>query len=301
MKKAPDEILIALTDIHGSYDKVEALLERLDEKFKIFQKSDTLREGVTLHFNGDYIDRGPKGPQVLDLVRRLDEANESVTVLSGNHEFMAVFGASELAEYKKANPSLTQEQYIKWYNTSTVHGTNFGRFFVQQCGGIDAFIDTYEKNKCMGTYLLTRPLYMMHQIGNTKVLFTHADLPDELDDLDVLQFAQEEYLTFLPTYLQNGFKNDSEFKEWRLMATLLCEERVEYPHTQIRRKDAVLKAIGVDYHSVGHTPQNAVFQYGKTIYFDVGIPQNQYAGALIFTKDRQYFYTKKEERVIKVR
>jgi serine/threonine protein phosphatase 1 len=68
--------LFAIGDVHGCADELEELLEMLP-----------LRPGCTVVFLGDYIDRGPKSRQVVDIVLRLREKHHVVT-LRGNHESM---------------------------------------------------------------------------------------------------------------------------------------------------------------------------------------------------------------------
>ena len=73
-------------DIHGHADKLVELLERLDYR-KI--------QGIYRHpdrkviFLGDYIDRGPKIPQVLAIVRGMVEENAALAIM-GNHELNAL-------------------------------------------------------------------------------------------------------------------------------------------------------------------------------------------------------------------
>ncbi len=73
-------------DIHGHADKLVHLLERLDYR-KV--------RGIYRHpdrkviFLGDYIDRGPKIPQVLSIVRGMVEENAALAIM-GNHELNAL-------------------------------------------------------------------------------------------------------------------------------------------------------------------------------------------------------------------
>lgn len=73
---AHDGRLIAIGDIHGCVDALEALLEALQ-----LGQNDAL---ITL---GDYVDRGPDSRQVLDLLIELYDAKR-VIPLRGNHELM---------------------------------------------------------------------------------------------------------------------------------------------------------------------------------------------------------------------
>lgn len=73
-------------DIHGHAEKLEALLLKLGY---------TTRNGSYAHpdrkvlFVGDYIDRGPKIKETLDIVRRMSD-NGNAIALMGNHEYNAL-------------------------------------------------------------------------------------------------------------------------------------------------------------------------------------------------------------------
>ena len=69
--------LIAISDIHGCCLTFKALLEKIE-----FTPQDRL---VLL---GDYIDRGPRSKQVLDLIFEYIDRGYAITLLKGNHEVM---------------------------------------------------------------------------------------------------------------------------------------------------------------------------------------------------------------------
>ncbi|MGB4849514.1 MAG: metallophosphoesterase [Saprospiraceae bacterium] len=73
-------------DIHGHADKLEALLKKLGYTFNAGSYSHPERK---ILFVGDYIDRGPKIRETLDIVRRMVE-NENAIALMGNHEYNAI-------------------------------------------------------------------------------------------------------------------------------------------------------------------------------------------------------------------
>lgn len=81
--------VVAIGDLHGSYDKLVRLLETAD-----LVDADLAWSGDTDHLvvAGDFLDRGPGGREIMDLLRRLqDEAvagGGRVHVLLGNHEVM---------------------------------------------------------------------------------------------------------------------------------------------------------------------------------------------------------------------
>lgn len=75
-----------LGDIHGCYDTLVTLLDKLDYKLVdgCFQHASR-----KLIFVGDFIDRGPKQLEVIDCVRAMIDAGHAFAVM-GNHEFNAV-------------------------------------------------------------------------------------------------------------------------------------------------------------------------------------------------------------------
>ena len=91
-------------DIHGHADKLEALLQKLGY---------TKTNGYYAHpnrkalFVGDYIDRGPKIRETLELVRQMVD-NESAIALMGNHEYNAL-----CFHFKKAGGGHLRKHLIK--------------------------------------------------------------------------------------------------------------------------------------------------------------------------------------------
>jgi serine/threonine protein phosphatase 1 len=69
--------LFAIGDIHGCPDELQALLNAIGA-----------REGDTVVFVGDYIDRGPSARAVIDLVTELGKSHAEAVFLKGNHEDM---------------------------------------------------------------------------------------------------------------------------------------------------------------------------------------------------------------------
>ncbi|WP_245574772.1 metallophosphoesterase [Gaetbulibacter saemankumensis] len=73
-------------DIHGQADKLEELLLKLDYK---------KRDGVYSHTNrkvlfvGDYIDRGPKIRETLQIVKSMVDCGNAIALM-GNHEYNAL-------------------------------------------------------------------------------------------------------------------------------------------------------------------------------------------------------------------
>ena len=73
-------------DIHGHADKLEELLLKLGYKLSNGAYSHPNRKVL---FVGDYIDRGPKIRETLNIVKSMVES-ENAIALMGNHEYNAL-------------------------------------------------------------------------------------------------------------------------------------------------------------------------------------------------------------------
>jgi serine/threonine protein phosphatase 1 len=79
----PGGLVYAVGDIHGRYDLVVSLVDR------IFEDAAGFGETPRLVFLGDYIDRGEQSRETLEFLTDLAERGEAETVfLMGNHEQM---------------------------------------------------------------------------------------------------------------------------------------------------------------------------------------------------------------------
>jgi hypothetical protein len=119
-------------DIHGYADELEQLLQRLGYR---------IADGIYQHparkviFLGDFIDRGPKIRQVLEIVHAMVQAGTALSIM-GNHELNALAYHTEDPEspgqfLRRRNPTnqkqhyqtvaqLTSEElsfYLEWFRT----------------------------------------------------------------------------------------------------------------------------------------------------------------------------------------
>ena len=79
-------------DIHGCFDELVELLEELGYKVSIQPDGDTVVEppqGRKAVFVGDFVDRGPKVPEVLRLVMGMQKTNTAYCV-PGNHDIKLI-------------------------------------------------------------------------------------------------------------------------------------------------------------------------------------------------------------------
>ncbi len=75
--KKPDGRLFAIGDIHSCPDELGAMLKAIAP-----------RDGDTVVFVGDYVDRGPSARAVVDLLLEVERGPAEVIFLKGNHEDM---------------------------------------------------------------------------------------------------------------------------------------------------------------------------------------------------------------------
>ena len=96
-------------DIHGHYDELRRLLEKMCYSFQ--QNGLNHLENRKIGFLGDFINRGPYSVKVLSLVKSLCESGDAVAVL-GNHEFRLIQNS---VTGKKIPPEL--EPFLPWLRT----------------------------------------------------------------------------------------------------------------------------------------------------------------------------------------
>lgn len=77
-------------DLHGRLDHLRGALLSVED--------DGMNPDDTLVFLGDYIDRGPESAQLVKELRKLTETRDKVICLSGNHEYMMLWGLIEGGE-----------------------------------------------------------------------------------------------------------------------------------------------------------------------------------------------------------
>jgi len=126
------ERIYAIGDIHGRYDLLRALLDRIGEH------SEALPPAQSLHivFLGDLVDRGPDSAKVVEFLYDLEQRTDQVIVLMGNHEeamvqsidgdasvlqrWLGVGGAETLQSYGLRLPSQRDDwrQYIRYLQSS---------------------------------------------------------------------------------------------------------------------------------------------------------------------------------------
>jgi len=114
----------AIGDIHGCFDKLYALMNKIEIDFK----------KDTLIFLGDYIDRGPDSFKVIEYLINLKKKCKNLVFLKGNHEellenylkgverfnFLYNGGQQTLESYMKANQKPSDaipEKHLEFFDS----------------------------------------------------------------------------------------------------------------------------------------------------------------------------------------
>ena len=142
--------LYAIGDVHGCVRTLDALLARLAA-----DAGGTLGRGDSLVFVGDYVDRGPDSPAVLDRMIELEAAAKArtgpqCTFVRGNHDQMmldAVLGRTDselwwvnggrttLRSYEALGLSEIPEEHLDFLNRTAIAAEGEGFAFVH--AGLD--------------------------------------------------------------------------------------------------------------------------------------------------------------------
>jgi serine/threonine protein phosphatase 1 len=106
-RPVPLNCLYVIPDIHGQLDSLKLICNRI---FPL-RKSDGGRD--TLVFLGDYIDRGPDSPGVIDfLIDAKKKFGDQVVCLTGNHEQMLLDAIKQ---------STNSDKYLFWMKNGGEH------------------------------------------------------------------------------------------------------------------------------------------------------------------------------------
>jgi hypothetical protein len=125
-------------DIHGHADKLESLLQKMG----YYKKEDIYRHDSRIaFFVGDFIDRGPKIKQVLEIVKPMVDNGFAMAVM-GNHEYNAICYHTEvngehlrphneknIIQHQKTLDQFKEhrkewESYINWFKTLPIYFEN---------------------------------------------------------------------------------------------------------------------------------------------------------------------------------
>ncbi|SHH14812.1 metallophosphoesterase family protein [Thermosipho atlanticus] len=136
-------MLYVIGDIHGCFDDLIKIIDQIEDNSKII-------------FLGDYIDRGPKSKEVVDLVKDLKNA----VPLMGNHEDMLI-------------------RYFNGYSSSWLHPNNGGYATIKSFGSPEKVI-TY-----LDFFTSLRFLHLENIMG-VNILFSHGNINPKFPVKEIL-------------------------------------------------------------------------------------------------------------------
>jgi hypothetical protein len=245
-------LAIGIGDLHGHYPACAELLAALHTHYSLFTDVDAavLREGVSIDFTGDLIDRGTSGLQVIERVQSLRQANPAmVTVMFGNHELIALAGLDVARHVDEAYRNAPHINPVQEY-TRSVHGRNGGIAFVEEFGStphqaMASYVARMHREGDIGAFL--RSLQPMHwqRVGDKNILFVHAGIPRHIRSPASL----DEYLSRFTTHIKTN-SLESTYVEKYLDNPLVGDESIFWdravPHANGRGAANVAASIGAD-------------------------------------------------------
>lgn len=170
--------LIGISDIHGEYDKLSYLLE------KIFPQKDD-----TIIFMGDYIDRGKKSREVVDKIISLQDVCSCIYLI-GSHEYaMLHANTDDYYNYLFWNygGDATAASYGGFDNIMNIHGSFFnslkpyhieGKYMFIHAG-IRIGIPLEEQDLADMVYIRSEFYNRKHNLPY-KIIFGHTEFKEPL-------------------------------------------------------------------------------------------------------------------------
>lgn len=126
---APNEVVYVVGDIHGSIDKLETLLTRIDE-----ETSNSPSVDSKVVFVGDYIDRGEASADVLRFMAHVTNAYPDKLIgLRGNHEQMMLDFLSD--------PTGTAKRWLRHGGLQTLASFGVGAGLTTDSRGAGELLD----------------------------------------------------------------------------------------------------------------------------------------------------------------
>jgi len=299
------ERLIGIGDIHGAYDQLVLLMEKLNEKYSIFDSKNKVKEEILIEFNGDFIDRGLHSCQVLEYVMKICKENKQVQAKMGNHELLALEGldsAKKIVKQIEKNEITIDEAY-ELYANLTHHGYNGGiecilSFAEDPKEAIITYIKRMSRDGDIGVWLRSLPAYSVREINNKKVLFSHADIDKENSSKEKIEAHHNTFKKHmgLGTEIHGG--SEKKYDPRSIVMQGFFWKRV---FSKFSDKEAIelVNKLDVDYVVVGHTVRNGIWCFGGVLFsIDVGMVSGREAAAIVFDPEPKAFYVKQGEKKI---
>ena len=164
---------IAITDIHGEYEKLESLLSKLD-----------IRKDDIFVFMGDYIDRGANSRKVVDRVIEQENYNKCIYLI-GSHEY-ALLHAKQDDYYQflfdNYGGPATERSYGGFQNIFDIHGEFFKNLkfyyltdkYLFVHAGINPAYSLEDQNEVDLVYIRGKFIYSPHKLPQ-KIIFGHTE------------------------------------------------------------------------------------------------------------------------------
>lgn len=248
-------------DIHGYADELKKLLKKLG-----YSKTDNYysHPNRKVLFVGDYIDRGPKNRETLEIVKQMAD-NGSAIALMGNHEYNAL-----CFHYKDSNG-----KYLRTHSEKNIgqHRKTLDEFKNRQ-GELEMYLDWF---KTLPLFYETEGFRAVHACWDSKniaYLEKHLD-NNRLNDELLLESVKEE------TALYNAIENTLKGKEIALPDGINFLDNDDYPRSQLRIKwwedpsEMTYKEISVKQYTglsndaveLGSEDQNYYKRDEKSVFF----------------------------------
>ncbi len=277
------EMIIGIGDFHGHFPALEVLLHQLNEEYTIFQDEDeeVLKSNVTLAFTGDYIDRGNSALKIIAKLSMLGAMNpDRVYTLTGNHELMALADLDIARDILSQISNLRKDKLLELYahrgQRGSFHGMNGGIDFIKEFGedsetALQHYVTRMSRDGDIGKWMRDlRPCFLAKFCGK-KILFTHADIPDDVATDSRIRSYTQKYLERMLHTTEKMGGSGAKFGDRALILgdSYFWERRFDY----LREGDAerLVEKLGVDYIVVGHTVHKGGIKSFDNRIFDIDV------------------------------
>lgn len=160
-------------DVHGQADKLDALLQKLDDLPDIDQR--------WIVFIGDFVDRGPEPGACIEMFFEVCRRHPKTTAIAGNHEFAMCSALGWLPNADYANWPEQWTQYYDSESTFASYGVEHG-----DLAGLAAAIPEHHKQ-----FLLDLPWCIEHP----QFFFVHAGMDPNTPFMLQLRILRERDLS----------------------------------------------------------------------------------------------------------
>lgn len=179
------ERIYAVGDIHGCYDKLMALMDKIDIDF----------DTDILVFLGDYIDRGPSSFEVVEYLVALKKLFPNTVFLKGNHEemlenylsgidkmtYLVNGGQQTLDSYlsrpRQSDDPLIPQEHLDFFNSLFLYYETENYIFVH--AGLKNNVSLEEQNAEDLLWIRNKFIQTKHDFGK-QIVFGHTPLPEPL-------------------------------------------------------------------------------------------------------------------------